>query len=73
MMFVMEERPRVVHDNPTMMFADIGRELGKRWRTLDKDRKSIFTQRETINRQTYRSIDDESMVVPIPTIVQTVL
>lgn len=34
--FCMKERPKIVKQYPQMKFADVGRELGKRWRAMNK-------------------------------------
>ena len=40
--FCKKERPKIVKGDPEMTFADIGRELGKRWREKTKAEKAQY-------------------------------
>ena len=42
MKFSSKERKSVMADNPNMEFADVGRELGKRWRALSEAEKKRY-------------------------------
>lgn len=42
MKFSSKERKSVMADNPNMEFADVGRELGKRWRALSDAEKKRY-------------------------------
>ena len=42
MKFSARERKSVMAENPNIAFADVGRELGKRWRALSEAEKKKF-------------------------------
>jgi hypothetical protein len=42
MKFSSKERKSVMAENPNIAFADVGRELGKRWRALSEAEKKKF-------------------------------
>lgn len=42
MKFSAKERKSVMAENPNIAFADVGRELGKRWRALSEAEKKRY-------------------------------
>ena len=42
MKFSAKERKSVMAENPNIAFADVGRELGKRWRALSEAEKKKY-------------------------------
>lgn len=42
MHFAKNVRPRVVLDDPTLSFQEIGRELGRRWKSLDAEGRKVY-------------------------------
>jgi hypothetical protein len=42
MKFSAKERKSVMAENPNIAFADVGRELGKRWRALSEAEKKNY-------------------------------
>jgi hypothetical protein len=42
MKFSSKERKSVMAENPNIAFADVGRELGKRWRALSEAEKKKY-------------------------------
>ena len=42
MNFVKKMRPIIVKDNPDMGFTDIGKELGRVWRSLSQEEKQAY-------------------------------
>ena len=50
MIYVAEERARVVIDHPDIDFQSIGQELGRRWRILSDDQKCIYVRDALLDR-----------------------
>lgn len=42
MHFVKEMRPKVLAENSSLTFGEVGKELGKRWRELTEDQKASY-------------------------------
>jgi hypothetical protein len=55
MCFMRFERPKVVHQYPEMTFADIAREIGRRWKVIPEDDFKICRDLAVLDTQRYRS------------------
>lgn len=53
MWFAKEFRPKVVAENPTFSFADIGRELGRRWREMNETDKQPYVKLAEADKARY--------------------
>jgi hypothetical protein len=50
MLFVSDERPKVVQDFPGITFKEIGRELGFRWKKLDDTLRAPYLEKAKLDR-----------------------
>ena len=57
--FYKEERPRVLIQYPDFSTKEVAREIGKRWKGLEKDVKDIYEQRTLENKSRYRNQMEE--------------
>ena len=48
--FCKEERPKLLNDRGALPLVEVGRELGLRWKQVDKDSKAIFEKKALENR-----------------------
>ena len=55
MMYVADERARVMTECPDITFQSVGQELGRRWRALADDARCKYTELATIDRQRFDS------------------
>jgi hypothetical protein len=62
--FSNETRDQVKQDKPNAKFADIGRELGKRWRALSEEEKRKYSKPSSNNNK--KSIKQSRKLVPSP-------
>lgn len=53
-LFLQEERPKIIKENPTFKFAEIGKELGNRWKNISIELKATFLQRAEKERKKYK-------------------
>jgi hypothetical protein len=53
MLFVKDQRSSVVADHPNLNFADVGRELGTRWNSMDVNQKHPYQQNAQLDRARY--------------------
>ena len=50
MLFVKDERPNVVAQNPNISFQEIGRELGRRWKCVDPSTLAAYREKSKLDR-----------------------
>jgi len=72
--FTDEMRPKVLQDFPNIRFAELGRELGKRWRALSPEEKKRYEDmaaedkiRFQMEMQQYTASQGEAGTGPCPT------
>ena len=64
MLFAMDERPKIIKDNPDISFTDVGRVLGQRWNNAHPDVRTKYSQMATKDRQRYE--EEMASYVPPP-------
>ena len=55
MCFTLVERPKILVDNATMTFRDVGRELGRIWRTLTVENRSVYMVQSQLDKDRYQT------------------
>ena len=60
MEFVKEERPKVLLECGTLSLGEIGKELGRRWKSLDEGAKAVFVERSRQSRLQFNENARES-------------
>ena len=53
MEFAMSERPKILSDLGNLTLGEIGKEMGRRWKCLDRQKKEIFEKKSKENRERY--------------------
>lgn len=51
--FVLTERTNVMQENPGLSFAEVGKELGKRWNLLSQEKRDMYYDMNLQDKQRY--------------------
>lgn len=52
--FSTESRPKIVQENPSLSFTDIGRIIGEKWRALSAEDKKVYEKKSEADKERYK-------------------
>ena len=64
--FARVERPKILAELGNLSVSEVGRELGKRWASLDKVGRSVFVEKSKVNRESYKQMKS-GVLAPVST------